>query len=423
MMTTEDRFTHLAERWFLTEPAFFAMYCSHTLVINPNMNVPIRTGQGRIEYNPELLRGHGEDAFEELVRIEMIRLFLKHPYERFPSGCPRHKMKKASDMTLTSHYKFRFCKLIKPSDMQLPPKMHYEWYLQNMPDSVEGGSSPEKRETDFPECDSSTEKSETGPSEGGSSTEKRETDSSGGGSATDVSEANIPGGGSATEMRELVELWQEDEWYAEKINGIIESVKDWGSLIGDFSETIIANTKARIDYRKVLSGFRASVLSTKRRLTRMKPNRRCGFEQMGSSYDFTTKLLIAVDTSGSISTEMLKHFFSVITKFFKYGIERLDVIQFDCDLKGEPISISRYKVPDTFEVTGRGGTYFQPVFDYVQNHVYDGLIILTDGYALVPSVGNCKSKVLWVCESEQSFEQHKDWMRTIGRVCYLNLKQ
>jgi len=74
-------------------------------------------------------------------------------------------------------------------------------------------------------------------------------------------------------------------------------------------------------------------------------------------------------------------------------------------------------------VTGRGGTYFQPVFDYVQNHVYDGLIILTDGYAPVPSVGNCKSKVLWVCESEQSYEQHKEWMRTIGRVCYLNLKQ
>ncbi len=31
----------------------------------------------------------------------------------------------------------------------------------------------------------------------------------------------------------------------------------------------------------------------------MRPSRRFGFEQMGSHYDFTTRLLIAIDTSGS----------------------------------------------------------------------------------------------------------------------------
>lgn len=223
---------------------------------------------------------------------------------------------------------------------------------------------------------------------------------------------------------DLSSLWEEDSLMCCTIDSIIEDIESsgagWGSLAGNFAETIIANTKAKIDYRKTLSGFRASILSSKRHLTRMRPNRRSGFDNMGSIRRFDTNLLIAVDVSGSISDEVLSHFYSVIRKIFKYGIEHLDVVQFDCNLS-EVQSLE--KAQRRIEVVGRGGTSFQPIFDFAQkNYNYDGLIIFTDGDAPKPKKPKgFKTKVVWVCKDEQAYEKHKAWMKETGRCCTIKL--
>ena len=128
---------------------------------------------------------------------------------------------------------------------------------------------------------------------------------------------------SITPSEDLSSLWEEDSLMACTVDAIIEDIQSsgtgWGSLAGSLVDEIIANTKAKIDYRKTLSGFRASILSSKRHLTRMRPNRRSGFDNMGSIRRFDTNLLIAVDVSGSISDEVLRHFYSVIGKIFKYS--------------------------------------------------------------------------------------------------------
>jgi len=216
------------------------------------------------------------------------------------------------------------------------------------------------------------------------------------------------------------ELWEEDEMRAQEINDIIEKMNAWGSIPGNMVQQIQASTKARIDYRKIMQGFRASVLSNTMRLTRMRPNRRTGFQQMGSIRKFDTKLLVAVDVSGSISDSMLSHFYSVINKFFKYGINEIDCVQFDCEL-GEVKSLR--KASRTVEIFGRGGTSFQPVFDYLAEHnIYDGLIILTDGFAPHPNMDDSiTAKILWVCENEKSYNLCKDWMQLYGRVCWMYL--
>ena len=65
----------------------------------------------------------------------------------------------------------------------------------------------------------------------------------------------------------------------------------------------------------------------------MKPSRRFGFAQMGSRYDLASRLLVAVDVSGSISSARLAAFYSVIARFFKYGVETIDTVQFDVGLR------------------------------------------------------------------------------------------
>ncbi len=472
----DSRFKELAEQWFLTEPAYFALFCTHELRANPNMACPIRTGQGRIEYNPELLAGiTHKAAFEELVGIEMLRLFLKHPYERTPDKTPRGAMKAASDAVLTSHYRFSYHLLTQSKDLGLPGGKHYEWYLANIPQPQQGtpgqnmsGNDDEGEPSDTErqeDADGEGEHEDTdkgqptdGDTQGGEDDADRQgkqegaagKDGSGengegkgmgepdAADSTASPSTNHMGGGTpsstvpqppapptqAEQNAAVAELWEEDEARQLEINELVEAIKDWGSIPGNMAETIIANTRARIDYRKVLSSFRASVLSSERHLTRMKPNRRTGFDYMGSKRDFCTSLLLAVDVSASISSRTLKHFYSVISKFFKYGIQSIDVIQFDCSLQGEPQTFKEAKKMKKIGILGRGGTDFNPVFKYVEeNRQYDGLIILTDGYAQPPPrKPRGGTRVAWVCESEESYREHHEWMRKLGKVCYMNLK-
>ena len=440
MASPSDRFKQLAEHWFLTEPAFFAIYCSHALTMNPRINCYMRIGKGRLEYNPGWLRELSDAAFEEVVRIEMLRAFLKHPYERQPTGATRKNMYSASDLVLTSHYKFRIIQLKKPSLYHLPSKMHYEWYLAHIPPRQLGGNSdPSDIPGDTPDQDSEQAQGQASPDDASDGMQVHEDqemsneDNTSPNLDDEVQNTESPSQGldgadeddsRQPDYGEAAELWEEDESRQEEINELIMQIKDWGSISGGMVEQIMASTQAKIDYRKALAGFRASVISSKRTLTRMRPSRRWGFEQMGSKYAFSTSLLIAVDTSGSISTEMLKHFFSVIVKFFKYGIEQIDVIQFDCVIQGECMSLKKAKKQNRFAVHGRGGTSFQPVFDYLHEHNrYDGLIILTDGYAEVPHKDfSTRARILWVCESEDCYNQHKQWMSQLGRCCYMNLK-
>ena len=393
----EERLRHLAEQWFLSEPAFFAVYCTHRVVMNPNISCAVRTGKGRIEYNPEIIDILSDNALEEAVGIEMIRLFLKHPYERRPEHCTGSRMLAASDMAIWSNYKFSYCVITSPDSAGLPEGQSYEWYLAHLPLSGHGD----------PDSDSDASDS-VGQGESLKGTETTET------SASEISEESA---------EDKTALWEEDSVMSEMINDIVRNIKDWGSLAGSMAEQIVASSRSRIDYRKILNSFRASIISTKRCLTRMRPSRRYGFQQMGSKFDFTTGLLIAVDTSGSISSGMLEYFFGVINRFFKYGIKTIDVIQFDWELHGDAVTLE--KAVAKMDISGRGGTSFQPAIDYAAKHgkEYDGMIFLTDGYAPEPVLPKYfPLKIAWVCEDRQSYEQHHKWMRKYGRVCYMDLK-
>jgi predicted metal-dependent peptidase len=219
--------------------------------------------------------------------------------------------------------------------------------------------------------------------------------------------------------RDLAELWDEDELTVQMINEVINTTKSWGSLGGNFAEVLKASVKAKINWRNIFAGFRASIISSKRKLTRMRPNRRTGFENMGSVRRFDTKLLVAVDVSGSISTESLQYFYGVINSAFKYGFESIDVVQFDCGVRAVQ---SLKKVIRDVAIVGRGGTSFQEPIDYAHENGYDGLVMLTDGFAPEPIIPDgFKTGILWVCENESCLKQHKKWMEKSGRTCVMQI--
>lgn len=394
----------IVENLFLCEPLMFATYCTHVLTINPKITVPFRSGKMRIEYNPNILEKMNFEEIKKCFETEIIRVILKHPYSRKPDPFNPCIAIMASEVTIHQEL---------AEKLELPPSLSYEQYYSLMrPEEIIRKESETKKKFEENHDSSGNNKEENGKSSVPSF-------------ADDKKLQNLLAQAYDAEYG-ATGLWEENDIAMEELNSLIKDYaargeKSWGSLEGHLKDQILASLNAKIDYRKVLKNFRASILSEKKHLTRFKPSRRFGFEYMGSKREFTTKLLLAIDTSGSISNQNLKNFYGVINKFFKYGIESIDVLNFDCELQGEPVSFKKRQT--AFNISGRGGTDFQPVFDYAKDHPeYDGVIILTDGYADHPQKKpGTKAKFVWVLPSEAEYNEHKDWMKQTGKSCFLTV--
>lgn len=369
----KERIQAIAENWFLCEPLLFNAYCTHKIVVNEKLSIPFRTGNMKIEFNPVQVKALSDSQIEDYLKAEIIRILLKHPYERVPGNANRIALGFASDVTVEQAIALRI-PILNYKELGLERGLSYEEYYRELKD----------RPITQPDY--------------GKSTDDTLTDND-----------NQPS--AQTQANEKAELWQEDEFAVEEINTQIKKAMElnqWGSVSGDLKQIIEASLVVSLDYRKILSSFRASVLSQKRQLTRMKPNRRYEFLYMGSRFAFTTRLLIAVDVSGSVNDKSLSQFFSVINRFFKYGISSIEVIQFDYGITQEIQTLR--KARKSVKITGRGGTNFQAPIDYYSTHTeYDGLILFTDGCADIPRI-NTRRRILWILTSKQDYENSHTWI-------------
>ena len=359
------RFDKIIERWFVSEPALFVVICSHEIVANDKIKCPVRSGCGRVEYNPAYVREMSDTALEEALKTEAIRILLKHPYERRPDGCSAEAISIGSNLAVSDNYPFARFNMKQPADYGFMPGLPYETYARL---AELNGSDSETRDA-----------------------------------STDLSE-----------------LWADDPLQVALINGLIDSIKQWGSLAGELAERVKASSRASIDWKKVLFGFRAQVISQERHLTRMRPSRRTGYDNMGSVRKFNSRLLVALDVSGSITSEAISYFLGVVNSAFKYGITEIEVIQFETEVTAS--QTLSHALKETIAL-GRGGTNFQAPIDYAAERDFDGLIILTDGEAPPPVIpAGFHPALIWVCESEMAYKRNEKWMRLLGRVCTMRLR-
>ncbi len=74
-MSTKQRITQIIEKWYVIEPLFFAVWTTHELSIDSNIQ-NIRVGQGRIEYNPTFIAGLDDQTLEQVLQFEVMRIIL-----------------------------------------------------------------------------------------------------------------------------------------------------------------------------------------------------------------------------------------------------------------------------------------------------------------------------------------------------------
>jgi predicted metal-dependent peptidase len=396
MANITERIKTISEKWFIAEPLLFLTFVSHRLLENADIHT-VRCGQSRIEYNPLWAAECNDAQLEEALKAELIRILLRHPYRKSPSSDAETSYI-ASNIVLNEYYSFpalsfRAKDFWSDDDHQ---KKSFEFYYREY------------------------------------ALIKKLNDSGGDENAglMDVSDEEMRGassersGADRNGISENAALWGNDQFIDEKLNEIVRQAEQnasWGRLPGALIEEIRAAMKPELDWRGVLSGFRRTILAEEKVPTRFKPSRRWGFMYMGQKYAFTTRLLAGIDVSGSVEKEDVALFYSCINRFFKYGIEALDAVQFDSELKAGPEPLK--KACRSIVIQGRGGTNYQPLVDYFLDNMarYDGLIVFTDGFAAVPFVPpRAARKLLWICSRKENYLANHEWMDGLGRCCYIS---
>ena len=215
----KDRISQITQRWFLSEEALFSAFCTHYIELNSSMKCAMRTGKGVIEVNPCLCADMTDKEVEERLAVEVIRILLKHPYDRQPEGCCNTARALGSNCVIGDSYRLRHMSIERPGDFKLPSNGHYEFYARNIQKMMD--------------------KSEDGQGDGDSNS---------------MMDSMLDSNSEAAEAAgEMAMNWQKDELMSAQINETIKNVNSWGTLDGNIVERIVASTKARIDYKKALA--------------------------------------------------------------------------------------------------------------------------------------------------------------------------
>lgn len=175
---------------------------------------------------------------------------------------------------------------------------------------------------------------------------------------------------------------------------IAETVeKSRGTIPGEF-QGIIQRLRhvepPKFDWRSYVRRFAGGSSEIFTKKLRRKDNRRFE-ENPGLKIKNKRHLLVAIDTSGSVSDKEVKEFLNEIHHIHKTGSE-VTVLQCDTTIR----SIEKFKPNQDIVLHGRGGTDFDPVLEYYNENTrkYTCMFYLTDGECHTDV--KPRGKMLWV---------------------------
>ena len=191
-----------------------------------------------------------------------------------------------------------------------------------------------------------------------------------------------------------------------------QTVKKRGNIPGEIEGVIVIEkiVPPKFDWRGYIRRFTGVSTKVFTKKIRRKENRRYE-DNPGLKIKMRQHMLLAIDTSGSVSNTELQEFMGEIHHIYKAGVD-VTIMQCDTSIK----SIEAYKGKNEINVVGRGGTEFDPVLEYynANQKKYTSLVYFTDGecYTSVVPKGN----VLWVLSERSSMNESLP-----GRVIKLEL--
>lgn len=196
--------------------------------------------------------------------------------------------------------------------------------------------------------------------------------------------------------------------------------REQGSAFNQLSEglreliapNIFARTAVR-DWRRILRMFAANSRRMVLKDTIRRPSKRYGTVP-GVKIRRRQRLLVALDTSGSLSSSQLADFFREIYQLWRSGAEIM-VVECDDRIRNQ----YTYHGQTVTEVQGRGATAFDEPIALANSMAVDGLIYLTDGFGPAPDVLP-RMPLLWVISREGVAVGSPGWRKLPGRKARMN---
>ena len=159
---------------------------------------------------------------------------------------------------------------------------------------------------------------------------------------------------------------------ARALKKLSEPVIDWREELSQYIDDIVSKTKYKLPARRFIGGGDAQY----------------GYKRYKEDFE---SVVVAIDTSGSITQFMIEQFLSEVKKITEvYNPEKTVILY--CDTKVyAPDILEPGDEPDFTKIKGGGGTEFGPPFEWVQsNMITKGevptvFIYFTDGEATFPN--------------------------------------
>lgn len=182
-----------------------------------------------------------------------------------------------------------------------------------------------------------------------------------------------------------------------------QTIKARGTVPGNVAERIAASKviePPKFNWKAFLRRYIGNSTKYNVRKTKRKKSKRFELD-FGMKIESFSHVLLAIDSSASVSTKEVKEFLNEIYHMNKTGHD-FSLVFADTSMG----QVVKYKRNMDFEIEGRGGTDFNEVVDYfnINKSKYSTLIYLTDGEAPAP---RAKIKnVLWVLSEQSCWTDH-----------------
>ncbi len=368
-------------RLLMREPFFAALSrridkIASTAIPTAGVRVNPDSAQFEMLYNPEFFAALSDEHKQGILMHEFYHLVFEHVTGRKPADGLKRIDNIAMDLAINCHISNMLPSEANPGPTigkeamkacipgegifkDLPPFKTYEWYLEALKDMQDeqqdgdgeggqGGGDP------FGDMDSLDSHDEFGEADG---------------TTKEI---------ASERMKEAIKKAAEEA----------EKARNWGTVSSSMRQDIMDRIATKVDWRKVLRYFvktsqRADKRSTPRRL-----NKRFPKVHPGKRVRRQAKIAISIDQSGSVDDGMLAAFFSELNKLAE--IAEFTVIPFDTQVAESKIYVWKKGQNKKTERVLTGGTCFNAPTKYVNEHGFDGHIILTDLMAPKPIASKCQ---------------------------------
>lgn len=382
-------------------------------------------------YNPDFMAKMLDQDIKYVKGVllhEFYHIMLLHVTSRLPSGKMTKKWNIATDLAINSELTvfardgetstgYSVESSLLPVDLaciptvgpfvDLQPHLSAEEYMTLLPDNPEDeGGEGEKGEG---EGDNEGSSSSSGEGEGDASGEGGDKAGSSNGNGFD-DHSDWGDSDGTDERRKIAEERLKDNI---KEAFVEAQSKGFGSVSAGMRRTIKEVITPKVNWRAVLRSFVKASQRADRTSTIKRLNRRYAYIHPGRKAKRQAKIAVSIDQSGSVSDSMLTAFYSELEKLAQ--IADFTIVPFDTQVSEKHVHV--WKKGERHEKIRymHGGTCFNAPTKWVNEHKFDGHIVLTDMEAPKPVSSNCQR--MWMTTKQNA---ERPYFQTNERVIAIN---